>query len=56
MSSGSTVRAHLSQTDLLDDLSPKEWETPSLCDGWRVRDVAAHRALAQMGWGRPSRR
>jgi uncharacterized protein (TIGR03083 family) len=34
---------------LLDDLSEREWETPSLCAGWRVRDVAAHLTLAQMG-------
>jgi uncharacterized protein (TIGR03083 family) len=42
-----TERASLA--DLLDDLSPAEWETPSLCDAWRVRDVAAHLTLAQMG-------
>ena len=23
-------------------LTPDQWEGPSLCDGWRVRDVAAH--------------
>ncbi|MFE2283410.1 maleylpyruvate isomerase family mycothiol-dependent enzyme [Streptomyces sp. NPDC059443] len=39
----------LSVADLLDDLSPEEWETPSLCAGWRVRDVAAHLTLAQLG-------
>src|SRR4051794_25171766 len=38
--------------DLLDDLAPAEWEQPSLCSGWRVRDVAAHLALAQTGAGR----
>lgn len=27
---------------LLDSLDPAQWEAPSLCDGWRVRDVAAH--------------
>ncbi len=32
--------------DLLDTLADHEWDTPSLCDGWRVRDVAAHVALA----------
>lgn len=32
--------------DLLDSLTPDQWETPSLCAGWRVRDVAAHVALA----------
>ena len=28
--------------DLLDDLSPGEWERESLCAGWTVRHVAAH--------------
>lgn len=31
--------------DLLDTLTPEEWESPSLCEGWRVRDVAAHLAM-----------
>ncbi|MEJ3744303.1 maleylpyruvate isomerase family mycothiol-dependent enzyme [Actinomycetes bacterium KLBMP 9797] len=35
--------------DLLDELSPAEWETPSLCAGWRVREVAAHLTLAHVG-------
>lgn len=26
----------------LETLSPAQWDTPSLCDGWTVRDVAAH--------------
>ena len=39
----------LSLADLFDDLSAAEWETASLCDGWRVRDVAAHLTLAQLG-------
>ncbi|MFR9774794.1 maleylpyruvate isomerase family mycothiol-dependent enzyme [Micromonospora sp. MS34] len=38
-----------SLADLLDDLSPAEWEVPSLCAGWRVRDVAAHLTLAHTG-------
>jgi uncharacterized protein (TIGR03083 family) len=38
-----------SLADLFDDLSPAEWETPSLCAGWRVRDVAAHLTQAHMG-------
>jgi len=42
-------RERLSLADLFDDLSPQEWETPSLCAGWRVRDVAAHLTLSQMG-------
>jgi uncharacterized protein (TIGR03083 family) len=31
---------------LLKGLSDAEWEQPSLCAGWRVRDVAAHVAMA----------
>lgn len=38
-----------SLADLLDDLSPHEWDVPSLCAGWRVREVAAHLTLAHMG-------
>lgn len=28
--------------DLLDTLRPDQWDQPSLCDGWSVRDVVAH--------------
>lgn len=28
--------------DFLATLAPSDWEAPSLCDGWRVRDVVAH--------------
>src|SRR6476620_5131081 len=34
-----------SLADLLEGLTPAEWESPSLCGRWRVRDVAAHLAL-----------
>ncbi|MEU6766618.1 maleylpyruvate isomerase family mycothiol-dependent enzyme [Streptomyces sp. NPDC046853] len=30
---------------LLDELTPAQWEAPTLCAGWRVRDVAAHMSL-----------
>lgn len=36
----------LSLADLLEGLSEDEWNTPSLCEGWRIKDVAAHVALA----------
>ncbi|WP_280347851.1 maleylpyruvate isomerase family mycothiol-dependent enzyme [Nocardia neocaledoniensis] len=29
-------------TELLRGLTDEEWETPSLCAGWRVRDVVGH--------------
>ncbi len=42
----SAVRAvRLQIADLLDTLSAQEWEAPSLCAHWRVRDVAGHIAL-----------
>ena len=28
--------------DVLESLTPREWERDSLCAGWTVRDVAAH--------------
>lgn len=42
----SAVReVRLRLADMLDTLSPSEWDTASLCEGWRVRDVAGHLAL-----------
>ncbi len=28
--------------EFLADLTPEQWDAPSLCAGWRVRDVVAH--------------
>ena len=28
--------------DFLRELTAEQWVTPSLCEGWRIRDVAAH--------------
>ena len=36
----------LALADLLDGLTADEWDRPSLCTDWRVRDVAAHVAMA----------
>lgn len=38
-----------SLADLLDTLSQAQWEQPSLCSEWRVRDVAAHVAMTPSG-------
>jgi uncharacterized protein (TIGR03083 family) len=43
-----------SLADLLASLTEEEWDRPSLCAGWRVRDVAAHVAMASQPpgpWG-----
>ncbi|MEU5211666.1 maleylpyruvate isomerase family mycothiol-dependent enzyme [Streptomyces sp. NPDC020742] len=31
--------------DLLDGLTDEQWDAPSLCRGWRVREVAAHMSM-----------
>lgn len=33
--------------DLLEQLTPGQWDHPSLCPGWTVRHVAAHLTLQQ---------
>jgi uncharacterized protein (TIGR03083 family) len=38
----------LAIADLLDGLSPTQWESPSLCAAWRIRDVAAHLTTVSM--------
>ncbi|MGH9185745.1 MAG: maleylpyruvate isomerase family mycothiol-dependent enzyme [Acidimicrobiales bacterium] len=39
--------------DFLETLTPDQWEGPSLCAGWRVRDVVGHLVyLAEMRYGR----
>jgi uncharacterized protein (TIGR03083 family) len=37
--------------DLLGGLTPEQWNVPSLCDGWTVRDVATH-SIAYLGQSR----
>lgn len=47
--------AHRERTefaDLLAGFSPQDWGKPTLCDGWTVRDVAAH-TIAYLGQSLP---
>ncbi|HEY6574294.1 MAG TPA: maleylpyruvate isomerase family mycothiol-dependent enzyme, partial [Mycobacterium sp.] len=32
----------LDLADFLAGLTPEQWASPTLCEDWRVRDVAAH--------------
>lgn len=42
----SAVRTmRLEVADLLESLAAGEWDQPSLCRGWRIRDVAGHLAV-----------
>ena len=36
---------HQAFSALLTDLTPRQWATPSLCEGWTVMDVATHVAF-----------
>ena len=38
----------------LDTLTQQQWEAPSLCPGWTVRQVAAHVTHSATDWGRLS--
>jgi uncharacterized protein (TIGR03083 family) len=33
---------YLALGDLLESLPASRWDTPSLCEGWRIREVVAH--------------
>lgn len=40
------IRAERSdQAELLGQLDEQQWEAPSLCEGWRVKEVVAHTTL-----------
>ena len=40
-------RERASLADFLEGLPEQAWEQPSLCEGWSVRDVAAHLTFSQ---------
>lgn len=42
---GAVDRNRLAVIDYLDALPPGEWDRPSLCEAWTIRDVAAHLTL-----------
>ena len=42
VSGGSWMMSGAISWPFFRSLTPEEWETPSLCSGWRIRDVAVH--------------
>jgi uncharacterized protein (TIGR03083 family) len=40
-----TVTERREQADLLATLTEEQWDAPTLCDGWRVREVVAHTTM-----------
>ena len=62
MSTGTDVWTDVHQErqallEILETLTPEQWDTPSLCAEWRVRDVVGHMVsetrmtVAQAAWG-----
>lgn len=41
-------RQRLAVVELLEHLPAEEWDRPSLCEGWTVREVAAHLNLQEI--------
>ena len=40
-------------TELLAELTPAQWDAPTLCEQWRVRELVAHvYSYEDLGWGR----
>ena len=36
--------------ELLSGLTPEQWQTPTACPGWTVKDVALHLLDDELGW------
>jgi uncharacterized protein (TIGR03083 family) len=62
MSTGTDVWTDVHQErqallEILETLTPEQWDAPSLCTEWRVRDVVGHMVsetrmtIAQAAWG-----
>jgi uncharacterized protein (TIGR03083 family) len=48
-----TSRNRREIADLLDGLAPDQWTVPTLCEGWTVREMAAHLVQPMLvGFGR----
>lgn len=45
------ARERIEFAEMLDSLDPEQWNRPSLCDGWTVRDVVTH-TVAYLGQSR----
>jgi len=39
--------------DYLQSLSDEEWDMPSLCEGWTVKDVVGHMGAISKGFFTP---
>jgi uncharacterized protein (TIGR03083 family) len=39
------AESYLALADLLEQRPAGDWDTPSLCEGWRVREVVAHMTM-----------
>lgn len=49
------IRPHLraervALLELLEGLAPDQWNAPTVCPGWSVKDVALHLVDDDLGW------
>lgn len=47
-----TIRQRTGLVEVLGGLSEAEWDKPSLCAGWRIREVVAHITMPYRHSGR----
>jgi uncharacterized protein (TIGR03083 family) len=43
-------RVYAAHFDLLRSLTPEQWDVPTVCAGWSVKDVALHMLADDIGW------
>lgn len=43
-------RIYAAHARLLHSLTPKQWDLPTVCTGWSVKDVALHMLSVDAGW------
>lgn len=43
-------RVYAAHFDLLRSLTPEQWDLPTACAGWSVKDVALHMLADDIGW------
>src|SRR5262245_3430869 len=50
---GEVAATRTELADLCDSLTPEQWDTQSLCDDWKVRDVVGHlvESTEKLGFG-----
>ncbi len=43
-------RLYAAHVEMLERLTPEQWDLPTVCEGWSVKDVALHLLGGDIGW------